>query len=82
MHNFDEATSALDSITESTILTNLSIRFPDSTIIFITHRINTASKADQIIMLNDGVVAGINTFDKLYHSLPAFKEMVDRGVNE
>ena len=78
----DEATSALDSITETKILNNLSIRFPESTIIFITHRIHTASKADQIIMLQDGVVVGSNSFEKLYSSLPAFKEMVDRGVNE
>ena len=78
----DEATSALDSITETRILNNLSIKFPESTIIFITHRIHTASKAGQIIMLQDGGVAGINTFEKLYNSLPAFKEMVDKGVNE
>ena len=46
----DEATSALDSITETKILNNVGW-FPESTIIFITHRIHTASKADQIIML-------------------------------
>ena len=78
----DEATSALDSITEAKILKNLSIKFPSSTVIYITHRIHTASKADQIIMLENGVVAGSGPFQKLYNSLPSFKEMVDRGVNE
>lgn len=78
----DEATSALDSITESRILDTISDRLPHSTIVFITHRIHTASKADKIFVLEDGYLIGKGSYDQLLKSCPVFSDMVSRGVNE
>ncbi len=78
----DEATSALDSITESRILDTISERLPHSTVVFITHRIHTASKADKILVLEDGYLIGKGTYDQLMKSCEVFRDMVSRGVNE
>ncbi len=52
----DEATSSLDIQTESKILSNIFSEFKDSTIIFITHRLFNLIDADDIFVLNDGVL--------------------------
>jgi ATP-binding cassette subfamily B multidrug efflux pump len=53
----DECLSAVDTRTEKTILENLRPYLADKTTIVITHRIFTSWTFDQIIVLDDGVVA-------------------------
>ena len=52
----DESTSALDLKTESKILNNISENYKESTIIFITHRIMNLIKADNIFVLDNGIL--------------------------
>jgi subfamily B ATP-binding cassette protein HlyB/CyaB len=52
----DEATSALDYATERQICLNLASAFKGSTVFFITHRLNTVSHADAIIVMDGGRV--------------------------
>ncbi|OBQ34720.1 MAG: hypothetical protein AN487_17415, partial [Anabaena sp. CRKS33] len=49
----DEATSALDYPTEKQICLNLARAFKDSTVFFITHRLNTVSNADTIVVMDN-----------------------------
>ncbi|WP_071188392.1 peptidase domain-containing ABC transporter [Trichormus sp. NMC-1] len=52
----DEATSALDYPTERQIGLNLARAFQGTTVFFITHRLNTVSNADTIIVMDAGRV--------------------------
>ena len=53
---FDEATSALDTSTEKEIQKNLEKISKDKTTLVIAHRLSTASNADNIIVLDKGVI--------------------------
>ncbi|MBW4643466.1 MAG: peptidase domain-containing ABC transporter [Goleter apudmare HA4340-LM2] len=50
----DEATSALDYPTERQVCLNLASSFQGSTVFFITHRLNTVSHADCIVVMDNG----------------------------
>jgi ATP-binding cassette, subfamily B, bacterial HlyB/CyaB len=52
----DEATSALDYPTERQVCINLAKAFKGNTVFFITHRLNTISHADIIIVMDGGRV--------------------------
>jgi ATP-binding cassette, subfamily B, bacterial HlyB/CyaB len=52
----DEATSALDYLTERQVCVNLAQAFQGSTVFCITHRLNTISHADIIIVMDSGKV--------------------------
>lgn len=54
---YDEATSSLDSRTESEIMANLREISRDSTTLVIAHRLSTVVHADEIVVLEDGVIA-------------------------
>ncbi|MAW59105.1 MAG: metal ABC transporter permease [Alphaproteobacteria bacterium] len=54
---FDEATSALDSSTEKEITKNLEAISKNKTTLIIAHRLSTVSKADEIIVIDQGEIA-------------------------
>lgn len=62
---FDEATSSLDSTTEAEILGNLKAISQGCTTLIIAHRLSTVMHADQIIVLDHGVVAERGTHREL-----------------
>lgn len=61
----DEATSALDYPTERQICLNLAKAFKDSTVFFITHRLNTVSNADIIVVMDNSRVIEQGTHQEL-----------------
>ncbi|NJR64983.1 MAG: peptidase domain-containing ABC transporter [Leptolyngbyaceae cyanobacterium CRU_2_3] len=62
---FDEATSALDYETERRVCDNLMSRFSDRTVLFITHRLNTLTRADWIVFMESGILAEQGTHQDL-----------------
>jgi len=61
----DEATSALDYDTERRVFNNLLDNLNHCTVFFITHRLSTIRRADQIVMLHQGSVVEVGTHDEL-----------------
>jgi ATP-binding cassette subfamily B protein len=61
----DEATSALDYATEKQICLNLARAFKGSTVFFITHRLNTISHADTIVVMDSSRVIEQGTHQEL-----------------
>ena len=53
---FDEATSALDANNEKIIMTNLNQFIKNRTAVIVAHRLSTVKNADNIIVLENGVI--------------------------
>jgi len=65
LYIFDEATSFLDTQTEKLIQQNLTEHLKNCSILVIAHRLSTVVHADQIIVLDRGVIAEIGTHHDL-----------------
>ena len=74
---FDDSFSALDSRTDARIRASLADAAGKSTIVVVSQRISTVRSADQIIVLDDGRVAGIGRHEDLVSTCPAYAEFVD-----
>ena len=61
----DEATSALDYENERRISENLRVQLQDCTVLYITHRLSTVKRADQIVMMHQGAVVEQGTHQQL-----------------
>ncbi len=62
---FDDSLSAVDTETDARIRAELEKRFGTATIILISHRITTLSKADKVLVLDRGKVAQLGTPEEL-----------------
>jgi len=72
----DEATSALDSETEKLIQDNIDELKGQYTILIVAHRLSTIKNADRIVLLSNGQIEHIGTYQQLTESAPMFKRMV------
>jgi ATP-binding cassette subfamily B protein len=61
----DEATSALDSVTEARITASLERLSKGRTSIIIAHRLSTIRNADEIIVIDDGIIKERGPHDAL-----------------
>lgn len=62
---FDDSLSAVDTQTDAKIRTALEKRFGTASIILISHRISTLSKADKILVLDKGRIVEQGSHDEL-----------------
>jgi len=62
---FDEATSSLDTRSEQTILEGLNAAAQRATSLVIAHRLSTIIDADEILVLDAGVIVERGTHDEL-----------------
>ena len=61
----DEATSALDYDTERRVCNNLLESLDNCTVFFITHRLPTIRRANQIVMMHQGAIVEQGTHNEL-----------------
>ncbi len=71
----DEATSALDPGTEASINETLAQIAKGRTVISITHRLNSARNADQIFVMQNGVLVEEGTHDQLLSAKGVYAEL-------
>ena len=74
----DEATSALDTATEQDIQAALDYVSRGRTTLMIAHRLSTVVGADEIIVLQDGVIAERGTHGQLLERKGLYQAMWDR----
>ena len=79
---FDDSFSALDFKTDKALRDALKEKVGDSTIIIVAQRINTIIDADQIIVLDEGKLAGIGTHEQLMEECQVYKEIALSQLSE
>ncbi|MCL2157839.1 MAG: ABC transporter ATP-binding protein/permease [Oscillospiraceae bacterium] len=72
---FDEPSSALDPIAEYNLFESMMEAFAGKTMIFISHRLSSASLADRIYLFDSGAVLEEGTHDELMQKNGAYAKM-------
>ena len=72
----DEPTSALDAEAAQAINEIISGRFKGKTIVTVTHELAFIADADQIIVMNQGIIEGCGSHEELMQSCMTYKELV------
>ena len=73
---FDEATNALDANNERTIVENLNEFYKGKTVVVVAHRLSTVRKADNIVVLEHGVIVEQGTHTELTALKGRYYELV------
>ncbi len=73
---FDDTFSALDFKTDARLRAALKRETRDSTVLIVAQRVSTVMDADQIIVLDEGRMAGIGTHHELMNSCPVYYGIV------
>ena len=73
---FDDSFSALDAKTDAALRHALKDATKDAAVIIIAQRVSTILHADQILVLDDGKIAGLGTHSWLLEHCPVYKDIV------
>ena len=79
---FDDALSALDFKTESALRKALKAETGDSTMIVVTQRVSTIKTAEQIIVINEGMVVGKGRHEELLQTCETYREIASSQLTE
>jgi ATP-binding cassette subfamily B protein len=74
---FDDSFSALDLTTDARLRAALRPITADATVVIVAQRVSTIADADQIVVLDDGLIVGIGRHDELLASCPTYVEIVE-----
>jgi ABC-type multidrug transport system fused ATPase/permease subunit len=72
---FDEATSALDSMAERQVQAAMEKLMKGRTTIIVAHRISTIQSADEILVIQKGVITGRGSHDQLLETSALYREL-------
>ncbi|MFD6101304.1 ABC transporter ATP-binding protein [Nocardia salmonicida] len=78
---FDDSFSALDVATDARLRAALKPETADASVIIVAQRIQTIRDADQIVVLEDGAMAGIGTHDQLMQRCSEYREIVESQLS-
>ena len=81
----DDSTSAVDSATEAAIRATFAKNLRGTTVIIIAQRISSVQYADEILVLDDGKIAGQGTHEQLLANNTIYQEIYQsqqEGVQE
>jgi ATP-binding cassette subfamily B protein len=79
---FDDSFSALDVKTDAQLRAALKNKMGDKTTIVIAQRISSIMDAEQIIVLDDGKIAGVGTHRELLKTCTVYKEIAASQLSE
>lgn len=78
---FDDSFSALDYKTDVTLRRALAEKTSGSTVLIVAQRISTILRAEQIIVLDEGKVAGKGTHAELLKNCPVYREIAESQLS-
>jgi ATP-binding cassette, subfamily B, multidrug efflux pump len=73
---FDDSFSALDLATDARLRAALKPTTRESTVIVVAQRVSSIVDADQILVLDEGLLVGVGTHEELLESCPTYAEIV------
>ncbi|HZK34677.1 MAG TPA: ABC transporter ATP-binding protein, partial [Bacillota bacterium] len=79
---FDDSFSALDFKTDAALRKALTSYTSHSTVLIVAQRINTIMNAEQIIVLDEGNLAGIGRHRDLLKTCKAYREIAESQLSE
>lgn len=79
---FDDSFSALDYTTDAKLRSALKKDTTDATVIIVAQRVSTIMHADNIIVLDNGMVVGTGTHDELLDTCETYREIVNSQLTE
>jgi len=79
---FDDSFSALDYKTDAALRRALKERTGDATVFIVAQRVSTILHAEQIIVLDEGKVAGIGTHKELLKSCGVYREIAESQLSK
>lgn len=79
---FDDSFSALDYKTDVTLRKELKNHTAESTVILVAQRISTILHAEQIVVLDEGEVAGIGTHKELLKNCEVYRQIALSQMSE
>jgi ATP-binding cassette, subfamily B, multidrug efflux pump len=78
---FDDTFSALDFKTDAKLRSALKGETRDATVLIVAQRVSTVMDADQIIVLDEGRMAGIGTHRELMKTCPVYSGIVSSQLS-
>jgi ATP-binding cassette, subfamily B, multidrug efflux pump len=78
---FDDSFSSLDFKTDAKLRTALKRETRDATVLIVSQRVSTVMDADQIIVLDDGHIAGIGNHRELMETSEIYYEIVSSQLS-
>ncbi|MFC4947541.1 ABC transporter ATP-binding protein [Pseudonocardia sp. GCM10023141] len=78
---FDDSFSALDLATDARLRAALKPVTANATVVIVAQRVSTIADADQIIVLDGGLVVGIGRHDELLAACPTYVEIVESQLS-
>ena len=79
---FDDSFSALDYKTDSKLRMALQKETTNAAVIIVAQRVSSIRHANQIIVLDEGKMAGIGTHEELLQNCDVYKEIVSSQLSE
>jgi ATP-binding cassette subfamily B protein len=72
---FDDSLSALDFKTDRALRQALKTETSDATVLIVTQRVSTVMSAEQIVVLDNGEIAGVGTHKDLMQTCKVYQEI-------
>ena len=82
LYLFDDCFSALDAATDARLRAALKTETLEASVLIVAQRVSTVMHADQIIVLDEGQVAGVGTHRELVASCAPYREIVVSQLGE
>jgi len=79
---FDDSFSALDLTTDARLRRALKKVTTQATVLIVAQRVSTVVDADQILVLDDGIVVGLGRHEDLLATCPTYIEIVESQLRE
>ncbi|MBO1679218.1 ABC transporter ATP-binding protein [Bittarella massiliensis (ex Durand et al. 2017)] len=79
---FDDSFSALDFKTDAALRRALAPQTKDATVLIVAQRISSIMHAEQIVVMDDGQVAGIGTHRELLETCEVYREIAQSQLSK